>query len=151
MLASLKALARPPKVLSELDHGVLSCIRAQLRPHQLQRWDDQIAAVCAVQHMPDGQEVELCRATTGSARRAKCFENRAGELLLAVVTMQGADGALNACVWCVDGELFSIEYDDPALTRQMLRGLQEAQRLGWRCELRADLDEPVVQLHGASA
>jgi hypothetical protein len=124
--------------LQPVDQAVLASVRQRLEGDLRERWDRQVDAISLVQRMPDGCEIEFCQLD--GRQQDKRFANDAAELLVADVSFELDRRKLRCDVWCVRGELFSIEYSDCALMRLVDRRMRK--RLGSGspvCRMHADL------------
>lgn len=138
MLSSLRRLLDRQRRLQPIDLAVLASVRQQLEGDVLERWDRQVAAIGFVQRMPDGCEIEFCQLDGNEQDRR--FRNEAPELRVAEVRFTADRRQLRCEVWCVRGDLFSIEYSDCALMRLVNRRMRKsAQACPPVCTLLADL------------
>lgn len=138
MLSTLRRLLDRKRSLQPIDHAVLASVRQKLEGDVRQKWDQQVGAINFVQRMPDGCEIEFCQLDGGQHDRR--FANVTAELLVAEVSFMVDRQKLHCDVWCVSGELFSLEYSDCALVRSLNRRMRNKPGIGSPvCRMRADL------------
>jgi hypothetical protein len=138
VLSTLRRLMDRSRHLQPVDQAVLASVRQRLDGDLRERWDRQIDAISLVQRMPDGCEIEFCQLD--GSQQDKRFANEAAELLVADVSFAVERRKLRCDVWCVRGELFSIEYSDCALMRLVNRSMRKRPGSGSPvCRMHADL------------
>ena len=129
--------------LSRVEKAVLECVRGELDEDMLKLWDAQLQAINKIQRLPEGVEVNFYRMKSGrpSFPRDLSFPNKTKELLLAKVRIEALDlrGELNARVWCVEGFLFSIEYEGSVSYFEEAVGMDPRPEFKVSCEVTADL------------
>ena len=144
MKTFLAALFRSGSKLSDLEKIVLSCVRDHLDGATTARWDEQVKAINKVQRLPDGVEVNFYRMKKGHAsfEGQLAFANQTEELLIAKVQigLPNVTERLRANVWCVNGFLFSIEYEGSVKYFEEAAAMDRVP-VQVSCELAADLTQ----------
>lgn len=129
--------------LSNLEKIVLGCVREHLDAPLVKLWDMQIQAINKAQRLPKGVEVNYYRIKRGrpSFDAELRFPNIEPELLVAKVRLELANmGKLVANVWCVNGFLFSIDYEGSVSYFEEAAGMDPRPAFKLSCELIANLD-----------
>jgi len=128
---------------SHLERRILDCIRSHLDKDITVFWDKQIASINKIQRLPQGVEVDFYRMKNGypTFDSEIAFPNRTQELQLARVNVHIIDilQKLEARIWCIEGFLFSIEYDCDTRYFEEAASLDDQTILNISCELTADL------------
>lgn len=129
--------------LSNLELLVLESVRVKLQPDLQYKWDEQIKAINKIQRLPEGVEVDFYRLKNGrpSFDKGLAFENKQEELKLASVKFESPDKTIKlfASVWCVNGFLFSIEYERDAKRLEKLLNMEPSINLVIETQLLTDL------------
>jgi hypothetical protein len=134
--------------LSPLEKLVLGCVREHLSGAMAIVWDKQIEAINKVQRLPEGAEVDFYRMRNGRPTfdEELSFPNRTAELHVSEVKLEISDLAeLTADIWCVNGFLFSIEYEGGVQYFDEAIGMDPEPPIKLRCALIADLATNVVR------
>lgn len=130
--------------LSPLDKLVLDCVENRLDSRIVEIWNRQVSEINKVQRLPDGNEVDFYRIKKGRPvfDELLAFPNRKPELLVAVVTIELVGmGKLTAEVWCVNGFLFSIEYEGSVRYFEEAASMEGQPDFAVSCDLMANLAE----------
>lgn len=140
--AFLGALFSVGSRLSDLEKRILDAVRARLDSRIVALWDKQVLSINKIQRLPEGVEVNFYRMKNGrpSFDPELAFPNKAEELQLARVEIRLADTRykLIATIWCVQGFLFSIEYEGSVSYFEEAAGM-DSSTLQVNCQLIADL------------
>lgn len=143
MKSLLGKLLGPRALFSDTDTLVLGAVRGRLAPELQGRWDAQIRAVNKVQRLPENVEVDFYRMKDGRPTFDPdlAFPNRTEDLLVAKVEVNHVDSgySLLAKVSCVNGFLFSIEYQGSTKFLDEALGMDPKLSLEVACELLADI------------
>lgn len=100
--------------LSNFEWTILNLVRKDLSEDVKLLWDKQISTINKIGRAPEGIEVNFYRMSSGQPTFNKhiSFPNKSAELLVAEVSVRIEDSdELSAKIWCLNGFLFSIEYD----------------------------------------
>lgn len=131
--------------LTEIEQLVLDCVRNRLTPHLQRLFDGQMQAVNKVQRLPDGVEVDFYRMQNGRPAfdERLAFPNKTQELSVAVVLIEipALHKRLTAKVWCVNGFIFSIEFDGSANYFEETAAMEPRPTFIVTCDLVADLEK----------
>lgn len=129
--------------LSALEKLILDSVRSQLDSNLAVLWNKQVAAINKIQRLPEGVEVNFYRM---KQRRPSfddelIFPNKTEELLIAKVRvgLPNVEEKLTASVWCVNGFLFSINYDGSVSYFEEAAGMNPQNELKLSCAMVADL------------
>lgn len=129
---------------SAFESNVLNCVRNHLDSESQRLWDSQVHAINKVQRLPGGVEVNFYRMRRGrvSFDERISFKNWKEELLLATVTatLPNAGAILEVKVWCVNGFLFSLEYDGNADYFEEAAEMDPKLEMHLDCTLNANLE-----------
>lgn len=133
--------------LSELEKMLLDSIKDRLDKSISALWDKQVQAINKIQRLPGGVEVDFYRMKGGhpSFNNEISFPNKTKELLIANVKFElpNTNDTLLARVWCINGFIFSIEYEGNSKYIEEYFGMDEDhKRLIIKCDLIADLSMP---------
>jgi hypothetical protein len=101
---------------TEFESKVLSALSDVLTPTEMERLHERVKRINLVQRLDGGREVNAFAMQGGKPvlDEDTRLDSSTGEKALAQITIEGIAGTANkARVWLVDGNLFSIEFDDP--------------------------------------
>ena len=101
---------------TEFESKVLSALSDVLTPTEMERLHERVKRINLVQRLDGGREVNAFAMQGGKPvlDEDTRLDASTGEKALAKITIEGPAGTANAAqVWLVDGNLFSIEFDDP--------------------------------------
>ena len=131
--------------LYDIEKLILDSVRSKLRDDIALIWDKQLKAINKIQRLPDGVEVNfyMMRKGRSSFDIELLFPNKTTELLLAKVQIELLGKKLNASVWCVRGQLFSIEYKGSINYFEDNYGIVPEPDLVIKSEILADLSENI--------
>lgn len=114
LLNSIRRLFKFQAELTILERTILNAVQKKLRPQDAELWGKQVAAINKIYRSPDGKEMAMYVISRGRSEFPKvlCFSNLS-EFKIAVVDLASKDGGakLRGRVWCVNGHVFSIEYN----------------------------------------
>jgi hypothetical protein len=130
--------------LSALEKMILDTVRSQLTEGIVLLWDRQIQAINKIQRLPDGLEVNFYRMKNGCPTfdAELAFPNNTEELQVAVVyvTDLRTSSKIAASIWCINGFLFSIEYDVAAKYFADVIAMEAQPNLVADCQMMVDLE-----------
>lgn len=101
---------------TEFESKVLSALSDVLSPVEMERLRERVKRINLVQRLDGGREVNAFAMHKGKPvlDEDTRLDSSTGEKELAKITIEGAAStANNARVWLVDGNFFSIEFDEP--------------------------------------
>lgn len=101
---------------TDFESKVLAALADALTPAEMERLRERVKRINLVQRLDGGREVNAFAMQGGKPVLSEDtrLDLSTGERPLAQITIEGAPGTANmARVWLVDGNLFSIEFDDP--------------------------------------
>ncbi len=100
--------------LSSFEWSILDLVRNHLGEDIKWLWDKQLSTINKIGRAPEGSEVNFYRMSRGRPTFDKniAFPNKSAELLVAEVKVQ-IEGSeeIFAKIWCLNGFIFSIDYD----------------------------------------
>lgn len=101
---------------TDFESRVLSALSAILSAAEMDRLRERVKRINLVQRLDGGREVNAFALRGGKPvlDEDTRIDSSIGERAVAKVTIEGAAGTANtARVWLVEGNLFSIEFDEP--------------------------------------
>jgi hypothetical protein len=135
----IKDILFASKRFTNLELRVIDSVRLNLPEGVLPAWDRQISEINKIQRLPDGVEVNFYRMKRGrpTFESAIALPNKSEEHLLAKLVISApsvTEKKLTANIWCVNGFLFSIEYDSSSNYFEELADANEENELKVQCE-----------------
>jgi hypothetical protein len=101
---------------SDFEAKVLLALSEVLSPTEVERLRERVRRINLVQRLDGGREVNAFAMRGGRPvlDEDTRLDSSIGEKVLARITIEGPAGTANmAKVWLVEGNLFSIEFDEP--------------------------------------
>jgi hypothetical protein len=101
---------------TDFESKALSALSEVLSPSEMDRLRERVKRINLVQRLDGGREVNAFAMRGGKPvlDEDTRIDSSIGERALARIAIEGPAGTANtAQVWLVDGNLFSIEFDEP--------------------------------------
>jgi hypothetical protein len=133
------------QAFTPLEKRILDCVARELPLQYRDVWRAQVESVNKIQRLPGGVETDFYRMKGGRPDNSavKSLPSATEEMALAKVrlTAKGTDKSISATVWCVNGFLFSIEYDGDSSYFAEGLGSEYLSTIGISCEILSDLSK----------
>lgn len=134
----IKDILSASKIFTKLELMIIDSVRLNLPESVLPSWDRQVSEINKIQRLPDGVEVNFYSIKRGRPAfdSAIALPNKSEEHLLAKLVISAptvTQKRLIANIWCVNGFLFSIEYDSSSNYFDELANVRENNELEVQC------------------
>lgn len=101
---------------NDFEQIVLRQIMSTLPKQEQMKFEQRVNSINLVQRLDGGREINCYELKNGrpELQEATRINDVSGEIALAKVVVNGAQGTANTgTVWLVDGNFFSLEFDNP--------------------------------------